>query len=923
MVAAVAAVVGLIPGPALATGSATRIAPRALVPAPSTAPGTGIPAERFSSPASASRHSMVPRVSARVAAGLPRTASDTTIYAQTKGNCSRETGNGSSAAPFCLLKDAVNAAAAGDTIVLLGGGPTDYSLVITKSDLTIVGEPVDGLIPAITGVTGPMLTLDGVHDVNISNLEVLGSLAIEDSTDVTFDSGYAEGIRNSTNTGPMPAVTVDGGSSGITISRTMLVDTNLTEEQGISVASGASDITVAGDAFRASDLAASGVTGLNVVDSTFQRGCFGGVEVSDSTGVSIENNVFEDADPTTNAVNGGYPASCTYPLWLADVNVSGTAGSAVSDYNDFLLPAADNTSPYSWFGTDYATVGAFQTGTGQGAHDLDDATAFAPVDVDEGPNNSGLVDLAPPADSPAVGSANPDAPGQLTSDFFGVSPYTSRGAMQYVVGNPNLAVGLSGESDLARGMTVDYAVTTEPDRALTVTIDWGDGAVLSVPIAATAQSTVAGTAQHEYAALGQYAVKVTVSDDASGDQAANTMTVSTAGSEYTPYGPVRILDTRTGLGAPEAAVGQGGTLKLQVTGAGVSGDPIPSGITAVVLNVTAVSATANSYLTVYGDEDSLGDIVTRPGTSNLNFRVGQTVPNLVVVPVGLNGVVDFYNDNGGTQVLADVAGYFTQANTSVYASMSPTRILNTRNGIGTGKVAKIPANGSITLTVAGRGGLPSTDMTAVALNLTAVDSSGDGVITAYPSDESRPTVSDVNYPTGGTVANMAVVPVHSDGTITFYNSGREPVDLIADVFGYYTTNGAVTDASAYVPFAQPERFLDTRQPGEDGPLETGALYSLPFTTSPAVTTGVFNATVVSPTGNGFFAIYPFSPDDPGAVPATSNLNYSTSQTVPNLVLGSPGAVPDPQSNAYDLGLYLGGHGTAQLILDLFGIYADA
>src|SRR5665648_1212526 len=125
--------------------------------------------------------------------------------------------------------------------------------------------------------------------------------------------------------------------------------------------------------------------------------------------------------------------------------------------------------------------------------------------------------------------------------------------------------------------------------------------------------------------------------------------VNTPGS-YTPLSPSRLLDTRFGVGAPSAAVAPGGTVHLQVTGRG--GVPA-SGVSAVVLNVTVTSPTSTGYLTVYGDGTA------HPGVSNLNFVPGQTVPNLVIAPVGANGKVALYNGSGGTvQLLADVSGWF-------------------------------------------------------------------------------------------------------------------------------------------------------------------------------------------------------------------------------------------------------------------------
>ena len=121
---------------------------------------------------------------------------------------------------------------------------------------------------------------------------------------------------------------------------------------------------------------------------------------------------------------------------------------------------------------------------------------------------------------------------------------------------------------------------------------------------------------------------------------------------YSALTPARVLDTRTGTGAPQAAVGSGGVVALQVTGRG--GVPT-SRVAAVVLNVTAVSPATAGYLTAYPSGTQ------RPAVSNLNFVKGQTVPNLVVVPVGSDGKVALFNGSfGSVQMVADVAGYYLQ-----------------------------------------------------------------------------------------------------------------------------------------------------------------------------------------------------------------------------------------------------------------------
>ena len=119
-------------------------------------------------------------------------------------------------------------------------------------------------------------------------------------------------------------------------------------------------------------------------------------------------------------------------------------------------------------------------------------------------------------------------------------------------------------------------------------------------------------------------------------------------STFTALTPARILDTRTGNGAPAVRVGPGQTVEVQITGQG--GVPATS-VTSVVMNVTSVVPSAASWVTAW----PAGEV--RPLASNLNLTPGVTVANLVVVKVGAGGRVTLYNDSGTTDLLADVAGY--------------------------------------------------------------------------------------------------------------------------------------------------------------------------------------------------------------------------------------------------------------------------
>jgi len=130
---------------------------------------------------------------------------------------------------------------------------------------------------------------------------------------------------------------------------------------------------------------------------------------------------------------------------------------------------------------------------------------------------------------------------------------------------------------------------------------------------------------------------------ASAASAAVIPTAAMAG--FTGRTPVRVLDTRIGVGAPKAKLGAGHSLTLTVPG-------LPAGATAVALNVTVTNPTAASVLTVYPGGKPL------PLASNLNYLTGQTIPNMVLVPLGPGNTVTFYNSAGTVNVIADILGYF-------------------------------------------------------------------------------------------------------------------------------------------------------------------------------------------------------------------------------------------------------------------------
>ncbi|MEU3339195.1 PKD domain-containing protein [Streptomyces sp. NPDC006668] len=408
-------------------------------------------------------------------------------------------------------------------------------------------------------------------------------------------------------------------------------------------------------------------------------------------------------------------------------------------------------------------------------------------------------------------------------------------------------------------------------------ITFGDG---SAAVSVTASSD---QVQHTYRAPGTYTVTRTVTD--AGGRTVTVTHPAVVGAAFVGRGPVRLLDTRSGTGAPKRAVGAGGVVRLKVLGVG--GVP-SSGVTAVTLNVTDTGATASSYVSVYPDGTA------RPSASNLNFSAGQVNPNLVTVRVGTDGYVDLYNAHGKVNLVADLAGYYTTKPSGYdpyvtgLAPVTPTRVLDTRNGTGAPKGAVGPGSTTtFTLPKYARGEAT----VGAVLDVTVTGGTSSGYITVSCVGPARPTTSTLNYRAGQTASNLAV-PCVGAGKLHIYNSAGH-VQLIADLQGLYTNYQADGPDDPLAPAGRqfvataPTRFLDTRTGlgASAKPLGANGTLTVKLTKVPAGATAVLvNLTGVAPTAATHLTAY-----GDGALPNVSNDNLTAGQSRPVLAVVPVGA----------------------------------
>ena len=374
-----------------------------------------------------------------------------------------------------------------------------------------------------------------------------------------------------------------------------------------------------------------------------------------------------------------------------------------------------------------------------------------------------------------------------------------------------------------------------------------------------------------------------------------------AATRYVPVAPVRLFDTRNAA-EPSGALAPGETIDVQVSGrAG-----IPTDAVAVVLNVTITDPPGEGFVTVWPHGQQ------RPLASSLNVvEQGQTVANLVTVPLGSGGRVDLFSQGGG-HLLADVAGYYVPTDEAVSSgrlvAQVPTRLFDTRLGGGD----PVGARSAIEVGVAGRAGLPDSGIAAVVLNVTATDAAAAGHVSVWPTGSPRPTISNLNLnEPRDTVPALVVVPLGDDGSVSFY--AHAGAHLLADVMAYITDESAeASRAGLFVP-VDPYRVFDTRDDlstaayvSAESAIEVGLTGDLVV---PDDAAGVMlNVTGTDPADAGFVTAWPAAAPRPLA--STLNLSGAddTRANAAILQVGADGAVA----------FYA--HRGAHLLADLSGYY---
>lgn len=164
-------------------------------------------------------------------------------------------------------------------------------------------------------------------------------------------------------------------------------------------------------------------------------------------------------------------------------------------------------------------------------------------------------------------------------------------------------------------------------------------------------STTLSTLRVRWTAIG---AAVAVSLGAGGIGLVNATTSSGERAVYTAINPCRLVDTRPDFAVGDKTSALGPTELLTIAATGSSGEctGIPTDVTAVELNVTAVGATQPTHLTTWPGGP-------RPNASSLNPAPGQPpTPNAVTTDLAVDGTFQMFNLQGNVHVVVDLVGIY-------------------------------------------------------------------------------------------------------------------------------------------------------------------------------------------------------------------------------------------------------------------------
>jgi len=728
-----------------------------------------------------------------------------------------DSGPATQAEPFCSLQAAANVVDPGQTVDIESNIATP--VMITRSGTASAPITFTGSAPfTFTGPLGErpildpgqptgagVITLKDVQDVTVSGLGLYhhggdDGIDVIGSSDITLSGLYMSHLGTNLDGASTSAdISIDGASSDVTVTRSHLFGS---QGYGVRVHAGAQQVTVATNVIgRAGGLGITldGAVNAVVTGNTVSAGC--GQATNEPDAVAVAGGTSADIEDNVLEVSG---TGC--PQYGAGLAVAAdSVDSVTTGYNAFYVQATSTDSnEYSWAGTDYKSIEAFQAAVpGQGTNDvaLSQVVGFG----------------APSEGSPAIDSANCDAPGYTSTDFSGSMRLADPLATDASLGNgtchgdrgaferqDSIALNIQvapGSMTLAAGTAATVTLTGSSATSswgepVTYKADFGDG---SPPEVITVAGVSTPTASHVYTATGTHTITVTAADTSGVSK-----TMQQAVTVYTAAAPT--LSLRASQFDPSVApVADYARFAGSV---GADGWEIAS----VMINFgDGQSATLGTSL-------STAHIYPQPGTYKATMTttddLGRTSTATATVTVG-----DLIEPRVPVRAWAGTV----QAHQLVQLG-----------------------NGALHVNGVGRAAL-------VTATVTSARKSGGLII--YTAGRPRPGQAAVEFTAGQEASNVALATIVPGEVAAFYNNSDGPINLVVNTIGEEaSTLAGMTDAAdTYVPVIPSPVLSPTRIAGNHSvTFAVVGSHGVPATASAVV----LDITATGTAASGHFVTYP-------------------------------------------------------------------
>ena len=295
------------------------------------------------------------------------------------------------------------------------------------------------------------------------------------------------------------------------------------------------------------------------------------------------------------------------------------------------------------------------------------------------------------------------------------------------------------------------------------------------------------------------------------------------GLRFVPLSPCRLVDTRTAYAGPRVGpfgppflnAGSERTIPLLQS----TTCTIPASAKAYALNLTLDTVENQT-----GPVDSVTIWPTgepAPAFHTARTSTGGYIANATIVKAGSNGAISIRASHA-VNVILDITGFFTDDAAFpglLYYPISPCRAVDTRGPVYSAlpppygnQRMRARENRSFRLPGSPACQIPSASAYSVQLTLAPgelTNGSSVAFITAYPSGLPQPNISTMNALQGYAVANSAIVPASTNGSIDVF--AFDATNLIIDVNGYFAPDDGTGRGLMFFPVAQC-RLMNTQDP---------------------------------------------------------------------------------------------------------------